>query len=355
MKILILALSGIGDALMFTPAAKVIREKLPGVQMDAVVMFPGVKNIYDRTGLFDNVIHFDFMAEGAVKSLKFVLSLRGKYTHSISVYPSNRKEYNGIQWLAGAKTRGQVEYLRADRSNLGWLNNVRIKEDDSLHNVQENVLLVKKMFDLPDAPLYPLQFPLNDDDTGFADEFIRKELKEGVVRIGFHPGCAIFKNHINRRWEPGKFAALGKMLKERHGFELMLFGGPEEKELRREIMSVAGEGVFHEPASKNLSQSAALIKKCDLFITNDSSLMHVSSAMGVKVLALIGPTNVHYIHPWMTEHKIVSLELDCAPCFFYSPKPLECSREDVKYKCIRELGVEKVYEEALNLLKLRRN
>ena len=350
MKILILALSGIGDALMFTPAAKVIREKLPGVQMDAVVMFPGVKNIYDRTGLFDSVIHFDFMAEGAAKSLKFVVSLRGKYTHSISVYPSNRKEYNGIQWLIGARKRGQVAYLRSDGSNLGWLNNVRITEDDSLHNVVENVNLVKSMFGLDEAPLHPLQFPLNNDDNGFADAFIKNHLKGGVTRIGFHPGCATFKNHINRRWEPEKFAALGKILKEKHGFELMLFGGPEEKNLRENIMAIAGEGVFHEPASKSLSQSAALIKRCDLFITNDSSLMHVSSAMGVKVLALIGPTNTAYIHPWTTEHKIVSLELECAPCFFYSPKPLECSRADVKYKCIKELSVERVYTEAIKML-----
>ncbi len=348
MKILILALSGIGDALMFTPAAKVIRENLPGVQMDAVVMFPGVKNIYDRTGLFDNVIHFDFMAEGAVKSLKFVLSLRGQYSHSISVYPSNRKEYNGIQWLVGAKNRGQVEYLRADGGNLGWLNNVRIRENDSLHNVEENVLLVKKMFGLKEAPLHPLQFPLNNDDLAFAEDYITDNLKEGVTRIGFHPGCATFKNHINRRWEPEKFAALGKLLKEKHGFELMLFGGPEEKELRENIMELAGREVFHDPQTRSLSQSAALIKKCDLFVTNDSSLMHVSSAMRVKVLALIGPTNTSYIHPWMTDHRIVSLGLECAPCFFYSPKPLQCSRTDVKYKCVREMGVERVYDEIIS-------
>lgn len=350
MQILILALSGIGDALMFTPAAKLLRENFPQAKIDALVMFSGVKNIYDRTGLFDEVIHFDFMAEGAVKSLKFVLGRRGKYTHSISVYPSNRKEYNGIQWLFGAKRRGQVEYLRADTSNLGWLNNVRIREIDTLHNVEENVNLVKEMFSLEEAPLYPLLFPLNEEDHRFADDFCASSLKAGVKKVGFHPGCATFKNHINRRWEPEKFAALGKLMKEQNGFELILFGGPEEKELREKIKQLAGEGVFHEPQTKNLSQSAALIKKCDLFITNDSSLMHVSSAMRVKVLALIGPTNTNYIHPWKTEHKIVTLNLECAPCFFYSPKPLECKREDLKYKCIKELTVEMVYKEAMKFI-----
>ncbi|MDP1615315.1 MAG: glycosyltransferase family 9 protein, partial [Methylococcales bacterium] len=84
------------------------------------------------------------------------------------------------------------------------------------------------------------------------------------------------------------------------------------------------------------------------FVTNDSALMHVASALGLKVIAIIGPTNKHYIHPWKTEYKIVSLNLDCAPCFFYTPKHLTCSRTDVQFKCIKELDVEMVYSK-LNL------
>ena len=92
MKILILALSGIGDALMFTPALQLIRRELPDAQIDALVMFKGVKDMYDRNDDFNNVFHFDFLKEGAFNSLKYVIKLRGKYDAAINVYPSNRKE-----------------------------------------------------------------------------------------------------------------------------------------------------------------------------------------------------------------------------------------------------------------------
>jgi heptosyltransferase-2 len=72
--------------------------------------------------------------------------------------------------------------------------------------------------------------------------------------------------------------------------------------------------------------------------------MHVASALKLRVVAIIGPTNPNYIHPWKTEHKIVTLNLDCAPCFIYSPRPLICFRKDIKFKCIKELGVELVYK-----------
>ncbi len=41
MKILVIALSGIGDALMFTPALKLLRKNLPNTEIDVLVMYKG--------------------------------------------------------------------------------------------------------------------------------------------------------------------------------------------------------------------------------------------------------------------------------------------------------------------------
>jgi heptosyltransferase-2 len=93
------------------------------------------------------------------------------------------------------------------------------------------------------------------------------------------------------------------------------------------------------------------MNSCGVFITNDSSQMHIAAALGLKVIAIIGPTNPRYIHPWKTEHKIITLNLDCAPCFFYSPSPLICSRNDLQFKCIKELTVEMVFTAAGQILR----
>ena len=132
MKILILALSGIGDALMFTPALKLLRQSLPSAQIDALVMYQGNKEIYAGNPNLNKVIHFDFLKEGALNSLKFILGLRKKYDVTINVYPSNRKEYNVINFLLGAKKRVGVKYLRMNNVNLGWLNNVTVLENDKI-------------------------------------------------------------------------------------------------------------------------------------------------------------------------------------------------------------------------------
>ncbi len=352
MKILILALSGIGDALMFTPALQLLKNNYPDSQIDVLAMFKGVKDIFERNQNVNKVLYKEFIKEGTLNSLKYLFQLRGKYDLTINVYPSNRKEYNIFNFLIGAPKRAAVSYLRQDIKNLGFLNNITFKEDDKLHNVEENINLVGKITGKEFSDKPDLEFSLKQDDLLFADEFIKRfKIQEDETVIGFHPGCAVLKNHIKRRWEPEKFSLLGKKLIDKYNARILIFGGPDETELKNEV----GEKIKSEKViiaeTNNLAQSAAVMKRCNLFITNDSSLMHVAAAMQLKVIAIIGPTNTNYIYPWQTEHRIVSLNLDCSPCFFYSPKPLTCSRSDIQFKCIKELDVDMVYNNVVNLLR----
>ena len=158
------------------------------------------------------------------------------------------------------------------------------------------------------------------------------------------------KNHINRRWEPEKYADLIVKLINEKNAKVLIFGGPDEEKLKENIISRVNSDSVYNINSSTLVQTAAIIKRSNLFISNDSGLMHIAAAMGRKMVAIIGPTNINYIHPWQTENKIVSLELDCAPCFYYSPKPLTCSRTDIQYKCIKDLSVEKVFDTVESLI-----
>lgn len=351
MKILINALSGIGDALMFTPALKKLKEDYPDSQIDALVMYKGVKEIYERLPEISKIHYWEFLKEKKLKSLLFVLSLRNKYDISINVYPSNRKEYNLINFLIGAQERVAIKYLRKDFQNLGFLNNLRVQEDDSLHNVEENIRLCelvtnKKFSDIPELILN-----FKNEDLEFGENFLKENhISENELIIGFHPGCSTLKNHDKRRWETYKFAELGKKLIEEHKARILIFGGPEEKIIKEEVVNKINSSSAISVDTSSLIHTATVMKRCNIFVTNDSSLMHIASALGLNVVAIIGPTNKNYIHPWKTNYKIASLELECSPCFYYSPKPLTCARKDIKFKCIKELGVEHVYSQVVKFI-----
>ena len=345
MKILIITLSGIGDALMFTPALKLLRKSLPDAEIDALVMYRGAKEIFESNPNFNKVIHFNFLEEGASKSLKFLLQLRKKYDASINVYPANRKEYNLISFLIGAKERAGVVYLRKNRTNLNSLNNIKVLENDNVHNVRTNIKLCEALIGKKYSEEPPLEFQITNEEKDKARKYFNEVgISSEELVVGFHPGCATLKNHIKRRWVPEKFAELAKKLINNHSAKILIFGGPEEKELKEQISSLINSERVNVVNAESLTKSSAIMQRCKIIVTNDSSQMHIAAALGLKVVAIIGPTNQNYIHPWKTEHQIVSLNLDCSPCFFYSPTPLICHRTDVKFKCIKELTVEMVYQ-----------
>jgi heptosyltransferase-2 len=356
MKILILALSGIGDALMFSPALKLLRNSLPSAQIDMLVMFKGAKDIYQNNPHLSNLIHFDFLKEGVVKSLMFVLKLMKHYNATINVYPSNRKEYNIISFLIGAKKRFAVMYKRMFSQNLGWLNNYLVDENDETHNVETNVKMIEKFLGQKLNDIPPLEIFFSNDEVIFAQKYLEDlEISDKDFVIGIHPGCATLKNHIKRRWEPEKFIEISKRLISEFDAKILLFGGPEEEELKSKIFKSINSNRVHKIKTSTLLQSSAVMKRCNLFLTNDSALMHIASALQLNVAALIGPTNVRYIHPWKTNYEIISLNLDCSPCFFYSPKPLSCSREDIQFKCIKELSVDFAFEKLKNFISRIKN
>ena len=299
----------------------------------------------------NKIIHFNFVEEGPIKSFKFLLKLRKKYDASVNVYPSNRKEYNFINFIIGANKRAGVVYLRKYKSNLGFLNNIKVLEDDNIHNVQTNIKLCEALIGKKFNEEPPLEFQISEEEKKSTSNYLKEiGIEENELVIGFHPGCATLKNHIKRRWEPEKFAELGKKLIKDRNTRILIFGGPEEKELKEQISSLINSDKVNVVNAESLTRSTAIMNRCNVFVTNDSSQMHIAAALGLKVFAIIGPTNQNYIYPWKTEHQIVSLNLDCSPCFFYSPRPLICTRTDVQFKCIKELNVDMVYSFVIKYL-----
>jgi len=343
MKILINALSGNGDALMFSPALRLLKEKIPDAQIDMLVMFKSVKEMYEYSPFLNEIYHINFLKQSKLKSIKELSALSdNNYDASINVYPSNRAEYNIVNRFLGAKKRLAHNYTHTNPLRLEILNNVTVPEIPNRHNVLQNFDLVKTLAPISESEVRGLEIFLSEKDKKESEEWLKENNPENKMLVGFHAGSAVLKNHIHKRWDKEKFAALGRLLEEKYNALILLFGN--EFDLNLEIDELLG-GQAVIASTSNYMDSMARMRFCNLFVSNDSAFLHSAAAFKIPTVGIFGYTNALELFPWGTKHLIVRMDLECSPCFYNSPKPVECiwTGKD-EWKCMKLITVEEVLE-----------
>ncbi len=343
MKILINALSGNGDALMFSPALRLLKEKLPDTKIDMLVMFKSVGEMYSQNPALDKIHFIDFLKQPKLRSLKEVRDLKkNEYDYSINVYPANRFEYNLVNSFLGAKKKIAHHYSHSDFSSGEFFNDILINEVKDRHNVLQNLDLIKPIVTVIDEDAGPMEIFTNETDESNAGEWTKENNLEDRYLVGFHPGSSVLKNHIHKRWDSNKFAELGKKLINNYNAKILLFGN--EFELNDEINSLMNnEAVFS--STNNYMDSIVRMKHCKLFVSNDTAFMHSAAALQIPTVGIFAYTNYKELYPWKTKNVIVRKELECSPCFYNSPKPVNCIfKGNEEFKCMKMIEVNEVYE-----------
>ncbi|RPH41481.1 MAG: lipopolysaccharide heptosyltransferase II, partial [Planctomycetota bacterium] len=134
-----------------------------------------------------------------------------------------------------------------------------------------------------------------------------EEKMPGGPWIGINPGATY---GAAKQWFPDRFIDLGRKLSERG--KLVVVGGPAEQELGEKVAK--GVGGICIAGRTSVTQLAAAIARCRLFVTNDTGPMHVADAVGTPMVAIFGPTDWIVTPPFGKNHTIVRHEIECSPC-----------------------------------------
>jgi heptosyltransferase-2 len=345
-RILILALSGIGDALMFTPALRLLRDTYPDTQIDVLTMFKGIEDIFSANPDISNVLYWNFLKESPIKSLKFIFSIRGTYSHTITAFPANRFHYAIVARLIGSMQRIGHRYIHDSVTQLNALNNILLDERNELHNCEENIRIASTLGAKIPETLPPMSLHITKEDQDYAVKWLANhDFVQDSSLLGIHAGSAIVKNQINKRWNPEHYAELCAKASSDLGMNILLFGGPEEQALNEQISTMIRNG---HPTAKieivqasTLTKSLAIMNHCKAFISNDSGLMHCAAALQLPMIAIFGYTSHVHTAPWNNPNAVVARRnLSCSPCFYFSPKPASCQFEGTAnaFTCIRDIS-----------------
>lgn len=129
--------------------------------------------------------------------------------------------------------------------------------------------------------------------------------------LGINPGATYGSA---KRWYPEKFAEVARHYAD--GYDILLFGGPNEVGMANEIEShLKGIKVTNFAGKTTIPELCSFIGGLNLFITNDSGPMHVAAAYQVPTVTIFGPTRFTETCQWMNEKSvIVRHDMKCTPC-----------------------------------------
>ena len=293
----------LGDLLAGIPLFRAIKEKYPKVHLTVIASpsnYQGIlKNKFiDRLFIFDkkklinpayfNELHKLLKEQYDIAIVPVTVSI--SFTSNLLARMANANIRIGPQSLDGKRNKSDFFFDR--RVNVDWR-----KFPDQ--NIYEKSLDLVRPYGISTRNLKP-EISFDEEDLKKASEFISNEikLKKGEYLIGMHIGAGKLQN----RWSLLKFIDLIELINKSYPSKIFITGSISDNEeisfMKRKLKIPVAYFLDH-----SISQIAALISKSNLFVSNDTGIMHVAGATEVSQVSIFGPTNPYQWAP-IGENKI---------------------------------------------------
>jgi lipopolysaccharide export system permease protein len=264
-RLLFITSNRIGDAVLSTAVLEWALARLPGAQVDIVA------------------------GALALPLFRATPGLRRTYT-----LEKKEGRWRGL-WAQLRRERYDLAIdLRGSLVTLGLDVKMRIIHRKSRrieHKIVELSRLVKAR-----TQLHPR---LRLDEKALADAEAFVVGAPAVLALG--PGA----NFIGKRWPPQRFGDLALQLTAQDGLlpgaRIVLLGAPDDRAITGEIyarLHAQGRDVRDGAGVLDLPGGAGVLSRANIFIGNDSGLMHMAAAIGTATLGLFGPSDERVYGPW---------------------------------------------------------
>lgn len=278
------------------------------------------------------------------KSLASVLKLaaevrQGRFDAVIYLMPSGRTQRQLRRdrlffRLAGIRRILGFKYFETNKTG-----------DSSISRVSEREFLLNSLTFI-DSPSNEIgrktDLLLTDAEIGQADQWCEKiagtmELESRAL-LAVAPGG----KRPSRIWDEKRFAEVVGRLVKHNGMFPIVFGGPEDTEKCDRLIEKWQTGL-NAAGRLTVRESAALLRKCALYLGNDTGTMHLASAVGVPCVAIFSAADRDgQWAPFGNNNRLLRKRVECEGC----------GLEICCYKnmCLELISTDEVYAACMDIL-----
>ena len=338
-NILVIQTAFIGDAVLTLPLVQCTRKNYPASNVDIVVT-PRSKDLFVNHPDIREAIPFD--KRGRDKGIRGLLRLSKHLqlrSYDLALIPHRSLRSAVLALLAGIPRR-----IGFDTSAGRLLMTGTAAYRKELHEIDRNLSLLEALgFALGPREL-PRLYPAEADQRKVDRLLIELEVGNPEKLVAIAPGTI----WNTKRWPKERFASLAVSL-DNAGFEVVLVGGVEDEGICNEIRTLSKSSSVHDASGAlTLLQSAELINRCRLLVSNDSAPLHLATAVGTPVIAVFGSTVPEFgFGPTGPFDAVIETKgLKCRPCSIHGGEKCPIKTFD----CMYDISHDRVYRAAMEIL-----
>jgi len=335
-KILIIGPSWVGDMVMAQSLFIVLKQQNPMCEIDVLApawSLPLLERMPEVTGAIAMPIGHGSLQLSVRWKLARQLA-KTKYDQAI-LLPNSLKSAL-IPWFAGIPVRTGWK----GESRYGLLNDLRKLDKEKYPLMVERfvALAVSPNSELPSCP-NPKLLIQND---GIPELLAKFSLDQDRPILVLCPGAEFGPS---KRWPEHHYGAVAEHMIDT-GWQVWLMGSAKDQPVAEGICG--GLSDSQRQHTRILAGNTALSEAVDLMslgaavVSNDSGLMHIAAALGRPLVSVYGSTSPKFTPPLAEQVEIVSIPVDCGPCF-----QRECPLGHMK--CLNDLSPQRVIDALIKM------
>ena len=306
-KILVIQTAFLGDAILTLPLVQILKKHFPDSTLDIVVT-PHAAGLFENHPAITRIVRYDKRgSDKGIRGFNLLKRALREQHYDLAIIP-----HRSIRSALLARFAHIPERVGFNSSGGKFLMTKLVRYRKDLHEIERNLSLLQGIGLENSGHILPTLYPSEKDKIAVSAFLVNVGDGAGKNLVAIAPGTI----WNTKRWPKERFAEVARQL-VRDRCVVALIGSSADRPLCEEIASMAGgEGVLNSAGSLTLLQSAELVPRCKVIISNDSAPMHMAVAVRTPVVAIFGATVPAFgFSPYGERDTVVeTLDLSCRPC-----------------------------------------